>query len=60
MESTVFFIYDSKLDKQIGFVSTASEAVRVVLAGEGRYSYVEVSDREINGLEQICYENLFE
>ena len=60
MEQTVFFIYDSMLDKVIGYVSSFTEAEKVVISGEGRYSYFEVSINEIGEVEQTCYENLFE
>lgn len=60
MEKTVFFIYDSILDTIIGYVSSCDEAVKVVTAGEGKYSYFEVSINEIGEVEQTCYENLFE
>lgn len=60
MEKTVFFIYDSMLDKVIGYVSSFIEAEKVVTNGEGKYSYFEVSINEIGEVEQTCYENLFE
>lgn len=60
MKHTVFFIYDIILDKVIGYVSSFPEAEKIVICGEGRYSYSEVSGSEIGEVEQTCYENLFE
>lgn len=60
MEKTVFYIYDSILDTVIGYVSSSDEAVKILTAGEGKYSYFEVSIDEIGEVEQTCYENIFE